>query len=233
VETGSHGGRQLGDARFRLIHLIGFAPDTMPTIPLYTPSAGYGEAHNVIAPGGYEYWSADVRDKAQGLRLIIVQMEGSIFDDRYLESYARYRKHPTRNAPPSPRDYPGISVTLTRNGDTRTMPLDCDFSRLIENRDGRIEIVMNYKGIIANLRLTPKDSPPSPQYSRVYPDLTGEHFAAARIASLDAAGEVQLPGELIQIAGIAIYNRGFGTSPATDELRKLLISGTAGSPLGR
>jgi carotenoid 1,2-hydratase len=81
----------------------------MPTVPMLTPTAVADAWHAVTAPGGYEWWYFDAEAAGGGdgdLRVVAILFEGFVFHPGYLRAYARYRRRPTRVAPPLPGDFP-------------------------------------------------------------------------------------------------------------------------------
>jgi len=86
------------------------------TVPLYdVPSCPDGW-HAVTAPGGYEWWYLDAEDRQGDLRLVGILFEGFVFHPQYLRAYWRYRRRPTRVAPPLPGDYCCAYLAVYRGG---------------------------------------------------------------------------------------------------------------------
>jgi hypothetical protein len=86
----------------------------MPTIPLYSPATRPLGSHNVISPGGYEWWQFQAADAGGERGVEIDIFHGNPFDASYLAAYARYRRRPTRNPPPQPAQYPFVRLRLCR-----------------------------------------------------------------------------------------------------------------------
>lgn len=80
----------------------------MPTLPLYQMPSDPDAWHAVLAPGGYEWWQIAARDVSGNLRVQLDFFEGDPFSRRYRRAYARYRRWPTRVAPPVPRECAGV-----------------------------------------------------------------------------------------------------------------------------
>lgn len=80
----------------------------MPTIPLYDTSAPPDGYHRVTAPGGHEWW----RVVAERSKVIIDFVEGNYCDPAYWSAYRRFLAAPTRVAPPTPREFPLLTVGL-------------------------------------------------------------------------------------------------------------------------
>jgi hypothetical protein len=85
----------------------------MPTIPLYDTSAHPDGWHRVMAPGGYELWHLEAEDTESGIRLTVDLIEGDQVNREYMRTYRRYRRRPTRVAPPLPQDYPSVRVRMS------------------------------------------------------------------------------------------------------------------------
>lgn len=87
----------------------------MHTIPLWEPSpaAGPDGWHRMTAPGGYEGWWFDAVDANAGIRLIIAFFIGDPFSKIYLADYRRFRRWPTRFAPPRPVDHCAIYASVS------------------------------------------------------------------------------------------------------------------------
>lgn len=83
----------------------------MPVIPLYETPVHPHAWHRVTAPGGYESWSF-VAEDTRGLRIEISLFDGDPFNPAYRAAYTRYRRRPTRVAPPVPRDFPALRASL-------------------------------------------------------------------------------------------------------------------------
>ncbi len=76
----------------------------MTTVPMMTPTDVPDAWHAVTAPGGYEWWYFDAEDG--DLRVVAILFEGFVFHPGYLRAYGKYRRRPTRVAPPLPAQYP-------------------------------------------------------------------------------------------------------------------------------
>jgi carotenoid 1,2-hydratase len=78
----------------------------MPTIPMYIAPTVPDAWHQVAAPGGYEWWYFDAEQQDSGLRIVIILFQGFVFHPGYLRQYAKFRRRPTKVAPPVPADFP-------------------------------------------------------------------------------------------------------------------------------
>ena len=90
----------------------------MPTLPLYDATAHPDAWHRVIAPGGYELWHFEAEDAESGVHLTVDLVEGDQLSRDYMRAYRRYRRRPTRVAPPLPADYPCVRVSMSEGGRT-------------------------------------------------------------------------------------------------------------------
>lgn len=88
----------------------------MPTLPLFDPTAHPDGWHNVLAPGGYEWWHFEAEDESTDTQIVVTFMAGAIFHPGYLRAYDRYMKRPTKRPPPIAADYPCVFACVYRNG---------------------------------------------------------------------------------------------------------------------
>ena len=86
-------------------------------IPMFNPTDIPDAWHQVTAPGGYEWWYFDADDADGELRLVAIFFQGFVFHPGYLRRYERYRRQPTRVAPPLPADYPCVYFVLYRGSE--------------------------------------------------------------------------------------------------------------------
>ncbi len=90
----------------------------MHTIPLWNPFPATGPDgwHHVTAPGGYEGWWFDVGEPSSSLRLRMAILLGDFFSNSFLAAYRRFRRSPTRFAPPVPTDHSAVYVNVIEKG---------------------------------------------------------------------------------------------------------------------
>lgn len=88
----------------------------MPTLPLFDPTAHPDGWHDVLAPGGYEWWYFDAGDESTDTRIVVIFMAGFIFHPGYLRAYDRYMKRPTKHRPPVGADCPCVYGCVYRKG---------------------------------------------------------------------------------------------------------------------
>jgi hypothetical protein len=84
----------------------------VPTLPLFDPCSGSGSIlHAIKAPGGYETWRFAAHD-LQNQIWITASFHRGFVCHNYIRRYLRYRRWPTRFAPPLPQDYLGVRVWI-------------------------------------------------------------------------------------------------------------------------
>ena len=88
----------------------------MPTLPMMTPTPHADASRKITAPGGYESWRFDASSDDGKLHLVAALHVGDPFDARYLRRYLRYRRRPTRVAPPQPADFCAVTFALVEKG---------------------------------------------------------------------------------------------------------------------
>lgn len=88
----------------------------MPTLSLYQPPDDPNASHRVAAPGGYEFWRFEGVSGSGDVRFVATLGVGHPAHPEYLRRYARYRRRPTRHAPPVPSEYPCVHFAVYRGG---------------------------------------------------------------------------------------------------------------------
>jgi hypothetical protein len=71
--------------------------------------------HGIAAPGGYEAWHFYADDPARRLRVIFSFHHGLALHPDYFRRFDAYRRHPTRNRPPLPWQYPCLHWAIYEN----------------------------------------------------------------------------------------------------------------------
>lgn len=84
----------------------------MATLKLFSQPDFLDGSHRVGAPGGYEVWHFHAEDLSQGIRIAASFHDGLASHPDYVRRYRAYRRRPTRNAPPTPSEYPGLKVDV-------------------------------------------------------------------------------------------------------------------------
>lgn len=90
--------------------------DGPQVIPWYSQPTVPDAWHHVRAPGGYEWWYFDAEDPATDTQIVAILFDGFVFHPGYLRQYDRYRRNPTKIAPPVPSDYPCAYFIVYRAG---------------------------------------------------------------------------------------------------------------------
>src|SRR5579884_2618696 len=101
------------------IDVVRARPDNeaMTILPLVAaPPADPDAWHRVAAPGGYECWHFDAEDATGEVRLVACFWEGYPFHPQYVRRFENYLRHPTRNPPPQPREYPCVQFAIYERG---------------------------------------------------------------------------------------------------------------------
>jgi hypothetical protein len=88
----------------------------MPTLPLYNHATHPDGWHQVVAPGGYEFWHFDAQDLEHDRVIVARLLCGNVFDPAYLHRYQRYLRQPTRVAPPLPREFLSAQLSVYHGG---------------------------------------------------------------------------------------------------------------------
>jgi carotenoid 1,2-hydratase len=91
----------------------------MPTLPLHGKPSHPDAWHEVRAPGGYEWWYFDADDPEHDRHFVAILFQGLVFHPQYLRRYFRYRRSPTRVAPPVPAEYPAAYFVMYEAGRIR------------------------------------------------------------------------------------------------------------------
>lgn len=91
-------------------------PFTSSHVSLFDAGAYPDGHHDVRAAGGYEWWYFDAEDPGTDTQVVVIFMQAFIFHPGYLRAYGRFRKNPTRHAPPIPADHPSLYACVYRGG---------------------------------------------------------------------------------------------------------------------
>ena len=86
----------------------------MLVVPLFLadPPGGADASHRICSPGGYEFWRVSAVDDEANVELSVGFFDGHPSLHAYLCRYRQYRRRPTRNAPPIPRDFPVVEISV-------------------------------------------------------------------------------------------------------------------------
>jgi hypothetical protein len=222
----------------------------MPTLPLHLDAA---EASHPDAsrrnrvPGGYEYWRFDAHDPATDWRLIALFSLGFFPSRTYLHQAARYRRHPTRHAPPIAVQEPSVYVAAYQGATRRAeqlvrpcRPFTEAQSSVLSFGDSHFSLAADESidlhlagdtGLNADLHLRP--SFPHPFRDNAF---SGGKSNPSRFVWTHAGGLYQVEGTLhgsaqpTPFAGHATHEHGWG-GPAIPQMNQWLY-GTAIRPDG-
>lgn len=195
------------------------------TIPLYSTPAHADAWHQVLAPGGYEWWHVDADDARHDRRIVVALFDGFAFSARYAREYARYRRHPTRVPPPVPRQYPAAHVALYEGGKTRlqftTLFAPGAFSASTDHLDvsvgphracaagDGVELLVESETLRASLRFMPRMT--SEALERAFP--CTPHRWILTGPSCDVSGSITCANGEFAFAGHGYREHHYATAP--------------------
>jgi hypothetical protein len=198
----------------------------MPVIPLYETPPNPNAWHRVIAPGGYESWSF-VAENHDGIRIEINLFDGDPVNRAYQAAYARYRRRPTRGAPPVPRDYPALR-SLVSVGGVAQWKQDLSWpAGAFEGSPSALKIGscvvqlanagawrLTFETLAAELIFEPSDSIPPQLVKLDSSDAAISHFRISGPQRYDVRGNYRLPGaQVFAFQGEGHVVHLFGTGP--------------------
>lgn len=217
----------------------------MPTIPLYKHPTNPNASHDVASPGGYEFWHFDAQDPEHDRVVIVRFIIGNVFVPRYLKRYERYRRHPTRNAPPVPREFVAVEVVAYDagrrfheveffNGDCSASMdrLDLDFWSNTVRTNGAGELTLSAAPcsrsphLSVRFTFTPRIAGFEPGERALFEELSteGEHRWIIAAPLCDVTGEVRAEqpgssGHAFAFRGVGYHDHHYGTAPLGSGLR--------------
>ena len=181
----------------------------MPTIPLFTQPAHADDPHDVRAPGGYEWWYLDAEDERHDRRVVAVVFDGFAFHPRYVRAFARYRRSPTRVAPPQPGMYPCAWLALYERGVLRRQVLTLRPGAGVTRRGDGIEMSVSAAQLSARLVLARRR-----EHAPVELPLRGAAHRWIVAAPLcNAEGSIRCEGQDVSFAGRGYGEHQYGTRP--------------------
>jgi len=204
----------------------------MPTLPLYDTTAPPNGYHRVTAPGGYEWWQFRVTSSTVSAPPLIALAfyDGRPHDPDYRLRYRRYRVSPTHHAPPVPRDYRGIELTVgTPGARPRVIFVPCaaeefvvandgaelrcgDLGEFRVSTDGSIRASYHYGGTNLEMLLQPRDAPQAePVAERSNVGVVGQHWRVVAHTMYDATGHL----DATRYEGVGTVEHCWGTAPPT------------------
>jgi hypothetical protein len=87
----------------------------MSTVKLLSTPDHADGSHRIESPGGYEFWHFYAEDSSSRFRIAAGFHDGFGLHPDYIRRYAAYRRKPTRNAPPTPSQYPCFKMSAVEN----------------------------------------------------------------------------------------------------------------------
>ena len=211
----------------------------MPLVPWYDNPSDPNAWHHVRAPGGYEWWHFDAEDASGDLVAAVTFYDGHAFDPEYLRRYRRYRRRPTKHAPPVARDFPSVSVAAHRGGGLWARSVErfapgafVGSSERLEIRIGDNRAASEAGGLVLSLAggsaLTFRTGAATLLEERPLPAAVGEHRWIRVCPRWDVEGVLCCRGERVALKGTGYHHHQFGTGPialASDAF------GDAGTPI--
>jgi hypothetical protein len=196
------------------------------TPPATTRADGW---HGIAAPGGYEAWHFYAEDLTQHIRVVFSFHHGLALHPDYVRRFDAYRRRPTRNRPPLPRQYPCVHWAIYEDenknknkkpaaSSTTQFPpgsfhadgtsLTLGPNRLIFSQDKITAHISRIKGSFSAELLFH----PILQGSSVESVLAGHFWLAAR-PLCQVRGEIQLGTRTIALNGLGQQTQYYGTAP--------------------
>jgi hypothetical protein len=150
---------------------------------------------------------------------------------RYCRRYRRFRKHPTRFAPPLPSESPAIVLVVRVGGNSKTITRQFEPTQVIASElrgvtigPHRFEfgvdrsIQLTLQGI--SLKYMPRSASPLRLVGMQLPAIEGETHRWLLADTLgDVTGTVEIAGSPRNFAGIGFFDQQYGTAPP-DHLRR-------------
>ncbi|MGA2443336.1 MAG: hypothetical protein ABSH08_20480 [Tepidisphaeraceae bacterium] len=202
----------------------------MATLKLMNSAATRADGwHGIAAPGGYEAWHFYVEDLTQRIRVVFSFHHGLALHPDYIRRFDAYRRRPTRNRPPLPRQYPCLHWAIYENknknenekpaaSSTTQFPpgsfqsdgssLTLGPNRLIFSQDEITAQISRIKAPFSAELLFH----PILQGASVENVLAGHYWLAAR-PLCQVRGEIRLGSRTIALNGLGQQNQYYGTAP--------------------
>ena len=192
-------------------------------LPWYSNPAHPNAAHDVRAPGGYEWWFFEAHDPATDTQIVVVFYHGDPFNLQYRRQYRRYLRRPTRNAPPVARDFPAVSMVVYRPGQKAAQSIvrspAGSFVGSSEQPDLRIgadRLMCEADGLklkVAQAQLTFSPRWRHPPLERALFAGHGDHRWIVANSYCDVEGFYARDGERIAFSGVGYHDHQFGAGP--------------------
>jgi hypothetical protein len=207
-------------------------------IPWYDNPSDPNAWHHVRAPGGYEWWQFDADDASGDLTAQITFYDGFAFDPEYLRRYRRYRRWPTKHAPPVAREFPCVTLLVRRDGSLWVRSVErfppgtfVGSPQRLEIRMGENRLAREDGELVLSLaggsRLTFR--PGTSRASEEWPlGIGGEHRWIRMCPRWDVEGVLCCRGERVKLQGTGYHHHQFGTGPIALESEEF---GRRGEPI--
>jgi carotenoid 1,2-hydratase len=208
----------------------------MPTLPLLQTPSNPDAWHQVRAPGGYEGWYFDAHDFSTGLRLTGSIGAGCRFEGLYKSSYQRYQKHPTKNPPPIPEDFPILEFAILKQDQLAAAARSQDASPLIASTDrlaiqlpsnqltsdgDSFRLQLKTDNAAAQLLFTPVHSPA--QRFSITPKALAEKHHWNAVPFCQVTGTISQAGAQTPFNGMGCLEHRLGTLPVPLALRRGIV----------
>jgi hypothetical protein len=208
----------------------------MPTIPPFIEPTHPDAWHQVLAPGGYEWWHFEADDVQNDRHVIVRFSYGCIDYPDYVRAYSLYRKFPTRFAPPRPGDFVALQLLISELGrvkfrasirypsDSFSAATDSPSVNIGPNRidplaDQNLRVTLSLDSAGAELIFRPR-------FTHAVQSLLlgeGHHWLTAGCV-YDVEGTLDLVGSTILMSGRGYHDHHFGTA-APSNLTKHWLAG--------
>jgi len=196
----------------------------MATLKLMSPPAATRADgwHGIAAPGGYEAWHFYAEDRTRRIRLIFSFHHGLALHPDYLRRFDAYRRHPTRNRPPLPSQYPCLhwAIYEDRNekpaaSSTTQFPPGAFHADGTSLTLGPNRLIFSQDQITAQIRQSFSGElvfHPILQAGSIETVFAGHYWLAAR-PLCQVRGEIRLGARTIALNGLGRQDQYYGTLP--------------------
>jgi hypothetical protein len=199
----------------------------MPVVPLYDPSPlPPASPRRMSSPGGYEVFRWQAFDPARRIFISIAFWQGYSFHPKYRAAYRQFLARPTRTAPPTPDQFPCLTITVVENETalihlqtclTQNSPMTMGASEikhaddLVRSGDHGSVIELNNTSLVATLKFA---GPPDLTPRTISDSANRKHFWFKVQPDCIATGNIQLPnGRTLDFLGQGFSDHRFGTEP--------------------
>ena len=201
----------------------------MATLKLLTTPDHPDGSHRIGSPGGYEFWHFHAEDQSRRLRVAVSFHDGFALHPDYIRRYAAYRRNPTRNAPPTPSQYPCLQINVFENkkilassttyltpGSLHTedpQSLALGSSRAIF-RESEIALAISESQLALSVKLTFEPILVLTPIEKSFPPAgAGEHHWIPARPLCQVHGQIRRSGRTIPFTGLGQHNHYYGTGP--------------------